>query len=213
MKEYLQRLTPKKIFWVVFGVFLIGLSISFMRLSNCGTDPFTCMNLGVSGSFGFPFGTYQLCVNIILLIPMVIWYRRGIGLGTIVNMAGVGYICDFCMFIWKKLGFTPDSFVDNWPIRILFILIGLILLCIGVAFYMECDLGIAPYDAVAPMIEMGTKGKLKFSIARIITDIICVIIGFFTGSVVGISTIITAFGTGPFVSFFREHLAKKIVNG
>lgn len=212
MREYLQRLTPKKVFWVVFGVFLIGLSISFMRLSNCGTDPFTCMNLGVSGFLGFPFGTYQLCVNIILLIPMGIWYRRGIGLGTIVNMAGVGYICDFCMFIWKNLGFIPDSFVDNWPIRIVFILIGLILLCIGVAFYMECDLGTSPYDSVAPMIEMGTKGKLKFSVARIITDIICVIVGFLTGSIVGISTVITAFGTGPFVAFFREHLAKKIIN-
>lgn len=213
MREYLKRLTPKKVFWVVFGVFLISFSISFMRLSNCGTDPFTCMNLGVSGFFGFPFGTYQLCINIILLIPMLIFYRRGLGLGTIVNMAGVGYICDFCMLVWKKLGFTPESFVGNWPIRIVLILIGLVLLCIGVAFYMECDLGISPYDAAAPMIEMGIKGKLKFSVLRVITDIICVIIGFVTGSVVGISTVITAFGTGPFVTFFREHLAKKVING
>lgn len=212
MKEYLKHLTPRKVFWVVFGVVLIALAISFMRLSNCGTDPFTCMNLGVSGFLGLPFGSYQLCINIILLIPMFIWYRRGIGLGTIVNMVGVGYTCDFFMLIWKNFGLTPETFIHNWPMRIVLLFIGLFIICIGVAFYMECDLGTSPYDSVAPMIEMGTKGKLKFSIARIITDIICVAIGFITGSVVGISTIINAFCTGPFVSFFREHLARKVVH-
>lgn len=212
MKEYLQRLTPKKVFWVIFGVFLIAFSVSLMRLSNFGTDPFTCMNLGVSGFFNFPFGTYQLIVNIVLLIPMLLFYRNGLGLGTIVNMVGVGYICDFCMLIWKKLGFTPENLSDNLMARSILLVIAITLLCIGVAFYMECDLGVAPYDALAPTIELKTNGKLKFAIMRVITDIICVIVGFVSGSVVGISTVITAFCTGPFVAFFREHLAKKIIN-
>jgi uncharacterized membrane protein YczE len=76
---------------------------------------------------------------------------------------------------------------------------------------MESDLGIAPYDALGQEIEMWTKKRLKFTYARIMTDVICVGIGFALGSVVGISTLITAFFTGPLVTFFRTHVAVKIM--
>lgn len=43
---------------------------------------------------------------------------------------------------------------------------------------------------------------------RIATDIICVIISLIFGGNVGIGTVIMAFGTGPVVQFFNEHVSK-----
>lgn len=47
----------------------------------------------------------------------------------------------------------------------------------GVALYMTADMGVAPYDAVAIIIEKATKGKIPFHIARVSSDITVVMIG------------------------------------
>ncbi len=202
-----MKVSLKRVIWVFIGVALIGIGSTFLRISGMGTDPFGCMNIGVSGVIGIGYGTYQLIVNIVLLIPLFIFLRKGIGIGTFVNMIGVGYVSDFGVFLLGKIGLTDESVADSLLIRIVFLIVALLIFCMGVAIYMECNLGIAPYDALGEMIPMWTKDKIKFSVARIITDIICVAIGFFTGSVVGVATVITAFFTGPVVSMFRKLVA------
>ncbi len=202
-----MKISIKRIILVFIGVALIGIGSTFLRISGMGTDPFGCMNIGVSGVIGIGYGTYQLIVNIVLLIPLFIFLRKGIGIGTFVNMIGVGYVSDFGVFLLGKIGLTDESIADSLLIRIVFLIVALFIFCMGVAIYMECNLGIAPYDALGEMIPMWMKNKIKFSAARIITDIICVAIGFFTGSVVGVATVITAFFTGPVVSMFRKLVA------
>ena len=213
-----KGLTLKRVVLMCIGVFFIGMSVSLSRLSGLGTDPFSCMNLGVSavlrritGSDFFTYANYQLLVNLVLLIPMFIFMIKGIGVGTVINMVFVGYSADFCMYIYKFFNVTPDTFSDNMIIRVVLMILALLVLTFGVALYMQCDRGIAPYDALAPIIELKSSGRVKYAIGRIITDCICVLIGFLTGSVVGINTLLMMFGTGPFVTFFRNNVAGKII--
>lgn len=204
MREYIKKLKGKTVIMMCIGVALIGVGVALLRLSGLGTDPFSCMNIGVSNHLPISYGTYQLFVNIVLFVPMAFFYRMGLGLGTIVNMVGVAYVADFMMWLLHFVNVTEQTVAPVFWMRIFLLMAGICVLCFGVAFYMECNLGIAPYDALGPMIEKYTKGKLKFKWARIITDVICVTIGYFTGAVVGIATVVTAFFTGPLVSFFRE---------
>ena len=53
---------------MVLGILFIGLCVSFLRLSQFGVDPFSAMNLGISGFIGWSFGTWQLLVNAIILV-------------------------------------------------------------------------------------------------------------------------------------------------
>ena len=53
---------------MVLGILFIGLCVSFLRLSRFGVDPFSAMNLGISGFIGWSFGTWQLLVNAIILV-------------------------------------------------------------------------------------------------------------------------------------------------
>ena len=75
-----------RIVMMLTGILILGVSISFLRYGAVGTDPYTTMNIGVSSTIGLSFGTYQLLINAILFILVLIYKRSTIGIGTVVNM-------------------------------------------------------------------------------------------------------------------------------
>lgn len=142
---------------------------------------------------------------------MLIWYRKGINIGSFVNMIGIAYVSDLVVYVCGRAGLTAQGIDDSLIIRLSIMLLAVAFCCTGVAFYVECELGVAPYDALGQMIESWTRGKVKFTVARIGFDVICVSIGFFTGSVVEIATLVMACMTGPLVTFIRENIAVKVI--
>lgn len=124
------------------------------------------------------------------------------GFGTLWNMTGVGLLVDF--FTTKYHIFFQN--LQNLGIRILFLVIAILGICLGCSIYMTPELGSAPYDALG--VQIHEISKVPFKLCRITTDLICVIIAIIFGANIGIGTVITAFGTGPFVQFFNEHISK-----
>ena len=207
-EEIIMRLFSMRRFWMmVIGNLCIGIAVSLLRLSSLGTDPSTTMNLGVSGFLHVSLGVYQLMINFFLLIIQCIFVRHSIGVGTLVNMIGIGFISDFFVNSYHEIfGYSSSLMTKS-----VFLLIALILVAIGVALYMSSDLGIAPYDSMAPVIQKLSHNKIPFPLARIMTDVVCVAIGFSFGAIVGIATFIIAFLTGPLVQYFRKHLAEPLL--
>ena len=88
-------------------------------MSGFGVDPFSCMNLGISGFLGMSFGNWQLIMNAALLL--IVWFtvRHCIGPGTIINMVLVGYTADFlCWLFLDQIGLTV-----RLPLRIVLLLL------------------------------------------------------------------------------------------
>ena len=193
-----------RIVLVVLANMILGLGISLLRLAGFGTDPYTCMNLGVSSKLGMSYGTYQMIFNIVLFIPVFILDRKSFGVGALVNMLVLGYFVEFFMFAFGAVGITIEGLAGNLLIQIPILTLGVFVVCFGVALYMFCDLGSALYDRLGVIIENYSHGKIKFKWARVCLDIFSTVVGFLTGSVIGIGTVIIAFFTGPIVSFFRE---------
>lgn len=186
---------------MILGVIFVGCGVGFLNQSNLGLDPYSCMNYGLSSIIGLSFGTWQMILNFILFIPMIIIAKKYIGLGSFANMIGVGYVAQFVTFIFSTIGYPV---INSIIARVLCLIIGVCALCFGVAIYTKANLGISPYDALAYIIEEFIHNKIKFKWLRVITDVICVTIGFLTGSTVGISTAIMMFFTGPLVQFFKD---------
>lgn len=204
----LQRYSLKRVTFMLVGIVLIGMCVAAYRMSGFGVDPFTCMNLGISGFNGMLFGTWQLIINIILLIIVFFTVRHCIGIGTIINMICVGYIADFlCWILQDKMGF-----VTTLPIQIGLLVIGTLFASVGCAMYMAAELGIAPYDSVAFIITKLTKDKVSFRMARIVSDITCVCIGVIfciishgrLSAIIGIGTLVNASCNGPLIQFFKK---------
>lgn len=209
VKEYLYRGLA-----VIAGIFMVGIAVGFFKIAEMGADPFTAMNTGISSLTGIQFGTLQLIVNAAILVFVFLVKKRFIGFGTIFNMIFVGYTADFVMWILAKWQITFDTL----PARMVLLAAAVFLLCMGDALYISADMGMSPYDAAGYIVEAVTRGKIQFRIARIVLDIVCVFIGFGTGmqagiqwKIVGIGTVILAFGTGPLIQFFRVHWSDKLL--
>ena len=199
------------------GILFIGICVASFRLSAFGVDAFTCMNLGISGFLHMTFGTWQLIMNAAILVLVFFTARECIGSGTIVNMAGVGYMADFICWLFQDV----LAIQMTLPLRIGALAIGSLFAGMGVALYMAAELGIAPYDSVAIIIEKKTNGRIPFQAARVASDVTVVIVGVVfclmahgnLWLIIGIGTICNALFNGPVIQFFKTHMAEPLMGG
>lgn len=205
-KVLLRNMSVKNIFFMIFGVILIGVGGGIFRLVNLGVDPFACTVKGISAWTGVQFGNVQLIYNLVLLIFVLFSCRESLGLGTIFNMVGVGYISDFTLWLTSDiLKLTPGI-----AVRVLLLLVFLIVFALGIAMYMEADMGTAPYDTLGEIIDRATHGKIPFKYARVGLDVTSVLLGILFGTIImnekvfGIGTIILAVCTGLVAGTFRK---------
>ena len=208
----------KRIGMSIFGVLACGLSVGLLRHAALGVDPFQSLVCGLGAVLPIHFGTLYVLVNCLLLLFSLVFDRRKIGLGTLINLFLLGYAVEFSENVVKHLLPSPTL-----PVRLLLFLIGIVAICFSSAFYFTADLGVSTYDAVA-LVWSERQKKIPFSICRIITDLVCVISGTLlcllggytwlevTGEV-GIGTIITAFFMGPLIDFFNVKLARPFLYG
>lgn len=205
-----KKYSPRNLLLMLVGILLIGMCVATYRMSGFGVDPFSCMNLGISGFLRMSFGTWQLIINAVILV--IVWFtvRQYIGLGTVVNMVCVGYTADFlCWIFLEQIGLQVTM-----PLRILFLILGTLFASLGCACYMIANMGIAPYDSVAFIITKYTHEKIPFRFARVVSDLAVVVIGIVfclmahnsIWEIVGLGTIVNACLNGPLIQFFRDRI-------
>ena len=142
-----------------------------------------------------------------MLVIIFFWNRPKIGLGTVINLFGVGYMAELMGWILEKADPEPTMLI-----RFLSLAAGIVIMCFASSLYFTADLGVSTYDAVAITISERHK-KLQFRFVRIATDLICVLTGFALGASVGIGTLITAFFMGPLIAFFNKTVAEPMLYG
>lgn len=194
---------PLRIFLSALGVFIMGFGMSVLEKLNFGTDPYTCMNIGLSSIFDISLGTAALLVSAVMLVFVVIFNISKLGLGTLFNMVGFGYSIDLFRIIWKSVGFEGMS---DGVVRYLLLALMLTIFIFAVSLYLAADLGSAPYDAIPEMISSWTK--IPFVAVRMCWDISAVAVGFVLGSTVGITTLVCAFFVGPAATIVRRTVDK-----
>ncbi len=209
IKEYFN--TPgfgKRFAIMMIGVFFMGFFLSFLIEVNLGTDPCTFMNLAISNKLGILFGTWQMVLNIILFVPVIFWGLKHIGFGTLANMILVGYISDFFRWLWKRT--IPKSVFTEMPTRAVVFVLALFAFIVAVSFYMNANMGVAPYDAVPLMISEYIFKKVPFSIIRMCFDFSVILIGILFGGTPNIGIVLMALFLGPVISAVGKVLNEKV---
>ncbi|MCR5735850.1 MAG: hypothetical protein K6G22_14715 [Lachnospiraceae bacterium] len=214
-----KKLLYRRIAMTLFGVIICAVSVGVFKIAALGVDPFQSFMAGLDSLVPIGFGTLYVIANAVLLLFSLVFDRHYIGIATFINLFLLGYITQFTYDFLQKIIINPSL-----TVRIICLVIGVVVICFGSAFYMTADLGVSTYDAVA-LIICNTWKKGKFQYVRIITDIICVVLGvtlfLFSkeGSIskipeiAGVGTIITAFFMGPLIEFFNVHIARPILKG
>lgn len=208
----------KRVFMSLFGVIICAISVGIFKIAALGVDPFQSFMAGLDALVPIGFGTLYVITNAVLLLFALVFDRHYIGIATFINLFLLGYITQFTYEYLQTVIVDPSIIV-----RVLCLVIGIVIICFGSAFYMTANLGVSTYDAVALIIS-NTWKKGKFQYVRIATDVVCVILGtalfLISGgnfsripTIAGIGTIITAFFMGPLIEFFNIHIARPILNG
>lgn len=196
------------------GVMIGGISVGMFRTAALGVDPFQSLMSGLNSMIPISFGTLYVIANVALLLFSLIVDRHKIGLATVINLTLLGYVAEYSQKLFTFL--LPNL---NLIASLLLLAVAVVVMCFGSALYFNADLGVSTYDAVSLVISEKQK-KVSFKVCRILSDLICVLLGVLlcrlahmswveVGAVVGIGTIITAFFMGPLISFFSGILPLK----
>jgi uncharacterized membrane protein YczE len=182
------------------GVSVCGFSVGMFNFSSFGMDPFQVLAHGISYHVPIGFGTLYMIINLVMLGGVFLFDRAKIGLGTFINIFLLGYVVEYSSWMFKT--YVPSN--DLW-VRVVFLGVGILILCIGASLYFVGDLGVSTYDAIA--LTLSERTPIKFQYLRIGTDLVCTISGFLFGAVVGVGTLVTVFFMGPLIAYFRRRLA------
>ena len=206
----------KRLFMTLFGVIICAISVGIFKIAALGVDPFQSFMAGLDAAVPLDFGFLYIIANAVLLLFSLIFDRHFIGIATFINLFLLGYITQFTYDFLQTIFVNPSMVT-----RVICLVVGVVIICFGSAFYMTADLGVSTYDAVALIIS-GTWKKGKFQYVRIITDLVCVALGVglfllaggsvsMIPTIAGVGTIITAFFMGPLIEFFNVHVARPIL--
>ena len=184
------------------SLIVIGVCVAVFKTVGFGTDPCSTFTLGVSARTGISFGTCQLVFNLLMFLPVIRLDLSRIGVGTVANMVGVGYMADFTMWLMSP-HIPPEGL--SMTVRIVLFAVSMAAFLIAAAFYMVVDLGVAPYDAIPQLIAAHTS-RLSARAIRMLWDISILSLGFLLGSTVGLTTLITGFCLGPAIAFVSSRV-------
>ena len=211
MEHAKDPMLKRRIALALVGMLLAGVSVGIFKRAFFGVDPFQCFCGGLANVIPISFGTLYMLINAALLVVVFFLDKHYIGISTFINLFLLGYVAEF-----TEKGLAALLGEQGMAGRIILLIVAIVLTCIAAALYYTADLGVSTYDAI-PLHIADTKPKLfgkvvPFRFIRIVSDLICTLIGFLLGLMPGIGTVITALFMGPLITFFRQHLSDPLLN-
>ncbi|WP_336249777.1 hypothetical protein [Stomatohabitans albus] len=175
---------------LVIGLFIAAIGIILTIRAEVGYSPWDVLHVGLANTVGLSLGTVAVVVGacVVLLATML---GETLGIGTLLNMLLIGVFMD--VIIWS--GFIPQASSGIMSAGML--AIGMVILAIGMYFYISSGFGAGPRDSL--MVAVHRKTNLPIGICRGGIELVATIIGYGLGGLVGIGTIITAVLIGPIV--------------
>ena len=179
----------KTLIYLVLGLTLFAIGETLLITANQGVSPWTVLAQGISFQTNLSIG---LTTFIVSLIVLILWYplKQKPGLGTILNIVLISIIIDLSTPILSY----PKSFL----LQIIQSIIAVFIVGLGSGFYLTANLGPGPRDGLMTGLQNLTNQPI--ALIRTIIEVAAVSLGFYLGGIVGIGTLLFAFGIGPAVS-------------
>ena len=179
----------KTILYLVLGLILFATGETLLITANQGVSPWTVLAQGISFQSNLSIGVTTFIVSIFVLL---LWYplSQKPGLGTILNIILISIVIDLTIPILPY----PKSFL----LQIIQSVLAVFVVGLGSGFYLTANLGPGPRDGLMTGLQNLTNQPI--ALIRTIIEVSAVGIGFYLGGIVGIGTLLFAFGIGPTVS-------------
>jgi uncharacterized protein len=186
------NLRPKlsTLFFLFFGLSLFGVGEGLLIISFTGASPWSVLAQGISLNVNYSIGFITFILSVTVLFFWIFLNQKP-GIGTILNALIVAAMIDICIRFVQ----TPDSYIS----QILLAIFAVFMVGLGGAIYLITNLGPGPRDGL--MIGLQEKTHFPIAVVRTFLEITVVSLGWYLGGIVGIGTLLFAFGIGPAVAF------------
>jgi uncharacterized membrane protein YczE len=177
---------------LVVGLFVFALGIVLILESKLGLSPWDVLNQGLAKHTPLSFGMANVAVALAVLF--LGWSLGGRpGVGTVANALLVGSFIQGLTAIEAITGLAHDGLA----VRIPLLVVGIVLIGPGSAFYIGADFGAGPRDTL--MLVGAHRTGWRVGLVRGVLEICALAIGIVLGGTFGAGTVLFALGVGPIV--------------
>ncbi len=194
------------------GLLVMTMGIALSVKSNLGVSPVSSIPYTMTCVWGIEMGQATILFHAVLVLLQIIILRKAFKIKNLLQIAvGVvfGYFTTFCNYL---VSFLPTP--ENLIIRFCMLLISIILVAVGIFFYVPANL--MPLAGEGTMLVISNITHIEFSKVKICFDVTMVVISLVTclialhklGSV-GLGTVIAAVCVGAVLGIITKLFGKK----
>ena len=151
---------------IMVGVFITAYGAEAFVLANLGSDPVTAFVQGLSKVLPFVHGDFGMAMNVfnvLCFVVILIVYRKGIGVATVLYTFTLGTFCSMMEpWIIALIGPTPSMVT-----RVILVITGTLALGVGLGSYQAAGYGAGPSDGFNQFMAKTQKPKL------VVLDMFC----------------------------------------
>ena len=198
----------KRYIFLLVGLFVNGLGVSFITKAGLGTSPITSIPYTLSLSFTPTVGMFTLVFNIFLVILQVILLRRNFQLQNLLQLPIIALFSFFIDLTMSLLGFMQP---ETYAMKVVSLIVGCLILGFGVFMEMVANVAMLPGEATVRAVsdvfstDFG-KTKIAFDSSMTVIAAILSFIMFKPLDGVREGTIVAAILVGFIARLFKKYI-------
>ena len=198
----------KRYIFLLAGLFVNGLGVSFITKAGLGTSPITSIPYTLSLGFTPTVGMFTLVFNIFLIILQVILLRRNFQLQNLLQLPIIALFSFFIDLTMSLLGFMQP---ETYAMKVVSLIVGCLILGFGVFMEMVANVAMLPGEATVRAVSdvFSTDfGKTKIAFDSSMTVIAAILSFIMFRHLDGIreGTIVAAILVGFIARLFKKYI-------
>ena len=198
----------KRYIFLLAGLFVNGLGVSFITKAGLGTSPITSIPYTLSLGFTPTVGMFTLVFNIFLVILQVILLRRNFQLQNLLQLPIIALFSFFIDLTMSLLGFIQP---ETYAMKIVSLIVGCLILGFGVFMEMVANVAMLPGEATVRAVSdvFSTDfGKTKIAFDSSMTVIAAILSFIMFKHLDGVreGTIVAAILVGFIARLFKKYI-------
>ena len=198
----------KRYIFLLVGLFVNGLGVSFITKAGLGTSPITSIPYTLSLGFTPTVGIFTLVFNIFLIILQVILLRRNFQLQNLLQLPIIALFLFFIDLTMSLLGFMQP---ETYAMKVVSLIVGCLILGFGVFMEMTANVAMLPGEATVRAVSdvFSTDfGKTKIAFDSSMTVIAAILSFIMFKHLDGVreGTIVAAILVGFIARLFKKYI-------
>ena len=198
----------KRYIFLLAGLFVNGLGVSFITKAGLGTSPITSIPYTLSLGYTPTVGMITLVLNIFLVILQVILLRRNFQLQSLLQLPIIALFSFFIDLTMSLLGFMQP---ETYAMKVVSLIVGCLILGFGVFMEMVANVAMLPGEATVRAVSdvFSTDfGKTKIAFDSSMTVIAAILSFIMFKHLDGVreGTIVAAILVGFIARLFKKYI-------